>query len=518
MRQRTSFSAIIMRFLLLVLFLTGLGYVGYQGYLYWQVRDLLPRGMAIAGIDVGGLTLTEAAERVNATYTSPIYLNHLDEQVEIDPLRAGFQLDLEAMMREAQLMQQSQTFWQGFAAFLLRRPLLPEAIELKATVNAGTLRDMLQIVADLLDESVLEPGLDTESFTFVAGQSGQTTDIEASLPVVQQVFYQPAERVATLVVREEAPSPPGMGMLKRAIQTQLNGFGGVGSVFVMDLQTGEEIGINADTALSGLSILKLGIFVEAYRALDAPPDEYVQSLLFDTAVHSSDYGANLLLHVAAGENNTYKGADVFTESMRQLGLVNTFMAVPYDAVAVATRPTTYATPANSAGELPMEPDPARQTTAEEMGTLLSMIYYCTKGGGSLLAIYPGQVTPEECQAIVELMKQNLEGNLIRFGVPDDVPVSHKHGWDSVTHGDAGIVYSPNGDYILVEYLHQSGDWLPIEYSFPILREISRTVYNYFNPDRPFDGRPSTLGDELSPTPEPTPESPENSDVEAAASP
>ena len=94
---------------------------------------------------------------------------------------------------------------------------------------------------------------------------------------------------------------------------------------------------------------------------------------------------------------------------------------------------------------------------------------------------------------------------IRFGVPDGVIVSHKHGWNSVTHGDAGIVYSPNGDYILVEYLHQSSNWLPIEYSFPVLREISRTVYNYFNPDEPFEGRPSTFGDELAPPLESTPE-------------
>ncbi len=28
-----------------------------------------------------------------------------------------------------------------------------------------------------------------------------------------------------------------------------------------------------------------------------------------------------------------------------------------------------------------------------------------------------------------------------------------------------------------------------EYSFPILREISRTAYNYFNPTAPYEGRP-----------------------------
>jgi hypothetical protein len=56
-----------------------------------------------------------------------------------------------------------------------------------------------------------------------------------------------------------------------------------------------------------------------------------------------------------------------------------------------------------------------------------------------------------------------------------------------THADAGIVISPGGDYVLVEYLHQNGDWLQSSVSFPILREISRAVYNYFNYDHPYLG-------------------------------
>ena len=105
-----------------------------------------------------------------------------------------------------------------------------------------------------------------------------------------------------------------------------------------------------------------------------------------------------------------------------------------------------------------------------------------------MAVYPNEITPEECQAIIDLMVLNNEGNLIRFGVPEEVPVSHKHGWDLVTHGDAGIVLSPGGAYVIVEYLSlpadDTSDWLSYDISFPILREISRTVYNYFNPDNP----------------------------------
>ena len=80
---------------------------------------------------------------------------------------------------------------------------------------------------------------------------------------------------------------------------------------------------------------------------------------------------------------------------------------------------------------------------------------------------------------------NEEGNLIRLGVPNGTPVSHKHGWAQATHADAGIVFSPGGDYVIVEYLNQSGDWLLAEESFPILREIARAAYNYFNIDEPY---------------------------------
>jgi hypothetical protein len=87
------------------------------------------------------------------------------------------------------------------------------------------------------------------------------------------------------------------------------------------------------------------------------------------------------------------------------------------------------------------------------------------------------------------MVLNEEGNLIRYGVPEGTPVSHKHGWARATHADAGIVFSPGGSYVIVEYLDQPGDWLLADISFPILREIARAVYNYFNMDEPYFGNP-----------------------------
>ena len=44
MRRQTSISTILLRILLLLVFLAGVGYAGYQAFQYWQVRDLLLRG------------------------------------------------------------------------------------------------------------------------------------------------------------------------------------------------------------------------------------------------------------------------------------------------------------------------------------------------------------------------------------------------------------------------------------------------------------------------------------------
>ena len=475
----------IQRFLTILLLLSGALYLLYQGFLYMRARELMPPGMGIAGVDVSGMTREEAASAVKAQYLAPFIVIHQEERVPVNPEEVGFVIDIEGMLDKAETYKANQEVWRGFVEFLLNRSLKATQVELRASHDREALTEKLQMIADFLDEPARSPQFSGLTDGYQSGKVGFVTDVTASLPEAEAALYRPVDRDVELVIVEQAAPELTLDSLKENIERQLQNFSGVGSVFVMDLETGEEMGINADVAVSGLSILKIGIFLEIYRVLDNPPNEYVQGLLEGTAVRSSNFDANLLLHVIAQQDNTYLGAEMLTESFKRLGLENTFMAIPYDAPVVSTRPSTFTTPANSGPDLITVPDPARQTTAEDMGTLLSMIYYCSQGGGALMAIYQGEVTQQECQALIDLMVKNVEGNLIRFGVPEEVPVSHKHGWVNVTHGDAGIVLSPGRDYVLVYYLHDPvGDFLVSEYSFPILWEISRSVYNYFNFENP----------------------------------
>lgn len=489
---------ILRRILLVALLVLGTAFLLYQGFLFWRAMDKLPPDTTIAGVNIEGMTIDAAREAVNERFMSPIVVYKEDERVaELNPQNVGFFINTEEMLTKAREEWQKQEMWRRYLEFVAGIAPQPISIDVQAQYDATALTNQLNTIADFVDRPAQGPQLLVGTGEIQSGQSGLITDREASLSALVTALYSPTERQVSLTMVEQPAPAWNIQVLQDAIENQLASFEGFGSVFVLDLQTGEEVRINSDVAVSALSIMKIAIFVEAYRALDNPPNDYEQELFLNTATASSNHSANLLLHVIAGQDNTYEGAAVLTDEMHKMGMINSFMAIPYDAAAVPSRPSTYSTPANQNSTIDTRPDTTMQTTAEDIGGLLAMLYYCAEGEGGLLAIYPGEITQEECQAIVDLMVLNVEGNLIRFGVPDGVPVSHKHGWSFNEHGDAGIVYSPGGDYVIYVLLAQpESDWLSSDYSFPILREISRAAYNYFNHDNPFEGRPQEQIEEL----------------------
>jgi hypothetical protein len=474
----------LQRFLTFLVLLLLVAYLLYQGFLYRQALELLPQGLAVAGLDVSGLSPEEARALMLERYMAPIAIYHREERVELLPEDVGFVLDLDNMLREASEHRNRRQIWQGFLEFIAGVSLEPAQIELVATHDRAALRGRLETIARILDQPAQPPQLLGPAASFELGKPGFQTDLDASLPLAEEALYRLNDREVFLAVNDEQSPELDIAYLADKLEDQISAFDGIGSVFVLDLQTGEEVAINADVAMSGLSIVKIAIILDPYRALDSHPSPDHAKLISETAIVSGDFSANLLLDVVAGQDNAYLGADILTESMQRLGLVNTFIITPYEE---PSRPgkVTLLTPANTSDSAWTDPDQAMQTTAEDMGMLLAMIYRCANGGGTLLAVYPDRVTPQECQAILDMLVLNTEGNLIRYGVPETASVSHKHGWAGNTHGDAGIVFSPGGDFVLVEYLSQPAtDWLVIDYSFPILREIARTTYNYFNFDNP----------------------------------
>ena len=324
------------------------------------------------------------------------------------------------------------------------------------------------------------PQLSTGDFT--PGESGHELDIPASVPVIESALLSSFRREATLAVRELDPPPPDLSFVTGIVESELASFPGIASAFVKDLRTGDEIAVNADVAYAGMSIIKIAIMAEAYRHLDQRPDPDTTKILTETMTLSGNFTANLLLRMI-GNGDAYRGTEILNESMLRLGLINTFMATPYDEKVV---PPTIITPANSRSDINTEPDPYMQTTPTDIGLLLEMIHQCSKGGGTINLIYPDGFDADECQAMIDHMLENqLSGDdevpvLIAAGLPENTPIAHKHGWVADTRADAALVFTPGGDYVLVIYLYQPG-WVDWDQTNSIMTRISRLVYGCFNP-------------------------------------
>ncbi len=464
----------------------------YKLYQYAGSRGFYPTGLTVAGVDVGGMAPEQASEVLtNRFIDAPVILKHGDQTFEISPSAAEFTPDIPAMLSQADYQRTQQDFWAGFWGFLWGRPVEVEPVQLQASHSREALQEVLREIASLADEPAQPPQPVPSTLSFQYGTSGTRTDIDASLPDIEAALYRPSNREAQLVIGPYEPERPALTLLTRLLVNQLQVFeqetGGVASVFIMDLDSGEVVPINENVAMSGIDLLRIPIVLETYRVLDRLPTLTQRKLISDTLVSQPEnIGVNQLLSVIAGEDDQYKGAEIVTQSMQRLGLENTFIAAPYDELLRPGFPSPE-TPANSVDELRTRIDPEVQTTAEDIGILLSMIYYCAKGnGGALLAVYPDQLTQEECQQTLDYMRQNKIGSLFEAGVPPETAVAHRHGWISDTHADAAIISTPGGDYVIVAFLYKP-DWLEWELSSPLLSNISRATYNYFNFDSPYLG-------------------------------
>ena len=258
-------------------------------YQYAGLRGYYPTGLTIAGIDVGGMTPEEASQILTNRYLeAPITLYHRDEQFVISPAEAEFTLDLTRMLSDADFQRVQQDFWAGFWGYLWGTPVEVTPVPLSATHNREALGDVLTRIANLTDEPAQPPQPVPGSLSFQYGVAGTITDIEASFADVEAALYRPINREARLVVEPRDPIRPDHNLLTRLLVNRVQVFeqesGGVASVFIMDLQTGEEIDLRSDVVMSGMDLLKIPIAVEAYRVLRDVPTLTQRQLISDTLI------------------------------------------------------------------------------------------------------------------------------------------------------------------------------------------------------------------------------------------
>jgi hypothetical protein len=472
---------------------------------YRRSAGLVPPWVRFGGLQAGGSTADEVAAAIGRQADEPISALYGDRRILLRPKAIGFTLHDSAMLTEAMAYDTPGRLLRFLVADSLGRPTPVIDLPVRFSVDEAALDRWLDELAAEYDREPIPPQPIVQSMNLAPGKPGMALDKDGARRVVIEALASPAIREVRFPISETPAPPLDLKALQSLLQARIEAFPGIGSVYLHHLPTGGEALVNPDVAYAGTSTLKIAILAQIYRLLDAPPGVETSKLISETMGLSGNFTANLLLG-KLGDGDWDRGVEKMNRAFQELGLKNSFMAVPYDRkLSVAPR---IVTEANSRTDLNTQPDPYMQTTARDIGSMLQMLAACVQGGGTLIALYGDRVTPGECRQALDFMALNQMSELIVGGLPAGARAVHKHGYVPDTHGDVSLIWGPQGPYVLSIWLYRP-TWLEWHISNPTMKEISSTVWDYFDgklgkPREEHDAGTSPDRPEATPEPAPTP--------------
>jgi beta-lactamase class A len=252
----------------------------------------------------------------------------------------------------------------------------------------------------------------------------------------------------------------GLARAQRAIE----GYEGEVGLYVRDLEEGWGYGIRADEVFFSASVIKVPIMIAVYRKIDEGElslQDTIPTLAEDWAA-----GAGWLQWEPLGEVHTVQdylwmmmtqsdnvatnalvravgGPDYVNEVAESLGAENTvlYQKVTSERAAVTALDN--------------------RSTPHDMATLMQKI-----GAGEASS-------PESCEKMVELMRQNVHEPWLEGGVPEGVEVANKAGWLYRVHNEVGLVFHQERPYA-VAILSKHGP-SSSEQAGSLLSEISEAL-------------------------------------------
>lgn len=424
---------------------------------------------------------------IRQVWTQPILLTNGVEVIELNPADVGFIIDENAMRAE---INPSLRF--SLAQTIIIADYSPELLQ--AYINDLAARYSTPAVTTF----------DANTLTFQVQSPGRSLDTATLQDRLQVALFSPYSIGRTVEMPFITENRLGMAVLEQAIVTYFNTYGvfyngpdSVVSVYVEDLTTGENMGVQENILHSGTSTSKIGVIASFFRYVYQLPSNQDLYSMLAAVICSSNADANALI-ATIGNGDSIVGLQQTTDTFCRAGAGNSRVdrnffigpagegAVPTNYYDLAGAPVcASAAPLDTSLSFPI--DDGIQTTAADMGGFLSDIYACANSTEGLALDFPGEITQEECGYMLEILSGTNFSHMTELGVPDGVDMAHKVGYAGQATGDAGIIYSPNGDYVLTIYMWDSrlgnfdsyaiGRW-------NIMGEVSRIVYNFFNPDAP----------------------------------
>jgi beta-lactamase class A len=260
-----------------------------------------------------------------------------------------------------------------------------------------------------------------------------------------------AQRVAqTATARSVATDPsastkiplPAVVPIKNQLQSLLDQFVAPDrsewGIVVTNLKTGETASVNPDVSMTSASLYKLFVAKSVYKAIDDGTLSYSQAAGGGSGMDIQDC---LSAMITVSDNTcgralgTLVGWDALNPVLASQGFTGTNMA-----------------------------NPIQQTSPHDVALIFQRLYQNSLNSHASNA------------AFLSLLKQQKVNNRLPVGLPAGTVIAHKTGdLYGYTH-DAGIVYGPKSDYLVVV---MSGSWDAPGDAVPRFAQLSTTLYNYF---------------------------------------
>lgn len=460
---------------------------------YDAARAIFPAGTTIAGVPVGLLDSNTAKERITRLYAqTPVELRVAGGAVQVDPGDLGQTVDVDGMLRAAEMIQSRTSYWSGLWDFLFNRPPAPFTAPLACTVDENRLRAGLEEQIAPHYENPPTPAYPIPGdVRYLPGQGGQTLDLDGAVASIKTALCSATQRAVEVTLHTSGPLPPQVDQLGPALETlaQVSGFDGLIELYFQDLNTGHEVNfalnggreIEPGVAFTAASTIKIPVMVSAYRQIDGPPSDALQNRMALMIDVSDNASTDEVMRTALDPNIA---PIQVTKDMQALGLKDTFLAGFFAPGSPLLN--RYETDANRRTDINTDPDIYNQTTTVDMGRLLGMIQRCAAdGSGPLTSTFPGKIIQAECQSMVDLLVKNRKGVLVEAGVPEGTKMAHKYGWvtdstDGLMHtaSDAAVVYTPTGNFVLTVYLYHPAQ-LQWDEAQRLVARITTGIINYY---------------------------------------
>ena len=243
-----------------------------------------------------------------------------------------------------------------------------------------------------------------------------------------------------------APTPakaaPAVAEVKPGLQSIIDTFVNTNTpanwgIVVKDLKTGQTASYQPDRQMASASLYKLFVAERIYQRIDVGQltsgspagggtgETVDQCLTVMINVSDNDCGRALGDILGWGAQN---------QALSQEGYTGTDLSTP------------------------------QQTSANDVARLFSRLYDRTL------------VSPSSEDNFMGLLKEQKVNNRLPQGLPAGTVIAHKTGdLDDVVH-DAGIVYGPKTDYLVVV---TSGNWTAVGNVPPMFADLSSQLWNYF---------------------------------------